>query len=213
MESVNKYCKNREVIGGDHNSFKLAMDLLHIAAAEGDDEKLKELLESTSEHTENESESDKEYEPVPKWNSFINKRDNRGLSPLQIAVLEGHFQAAKVLVSEGANIYRCSGRKRTLRPLHFCVLALANSSKCDSAPFLDLFLQAKANLFDLDRQKRTVFHIAALHGALSCLSFLAEYTKSKELEEAQLNDDASNPSTTTLFSAALSQTGFTLNVL
>ena len=178
---------------------------LHAAAAEGDHEKLKVLLMETVDDSDDESDSDQEYEePKRKWKDVINKRDCRGLSALQIAVLGGHFCAAEVLLAEGATITRCSAKKRNLRPLHFCVLALATSSQNDCVTFLDLFLRSGADLFDTDRQKRTIFHISALLGAVTCLNFLAEYSKQKEEESEQTDFGFSG----SILSNLLSQTGF-----
>jgi ankyrin repeat protein len=187
------------------------MDLfpLHAAAAVGDHERLRSLLSLTvkvkSDLSDDDSDSDEEFESSNKsWKEMINKRDGRGLSSLQIAVLRGHVEAAKVLVSEGALISRCSVKKRIIRPLHFCVLCILSpeeSIRNSSAPLLKLFLGTDSDVdpLETDRRKRTVFHLSALYGATACLDFLASHVK----EIPQDPDFFSEP----LLPLALSQKG------
>ena len=85
---------------------------LHVAAACGDLEKLKELLQedTESENGENsEDDEDGDSNKVNTWREKIDKRDSRGVSPLQIAVLGGFQECASYLLEAGANISSCFG--------------------------------------------------------------------------------------------------------
>ena len=84
---------------------------LHVAAACGDLEKLKELLQedTESENGENSEDDDDDFNKVNTWREKIDKRDSRGVSPLQIAVLGGFLECASYLLEAGANISSCFG--------------------------------------------------------------------------------------------------------
>ena len=153
---------------------------LMVAAAAGDEEQVRMLLNSTS--TANTvGVNDYDYEGRTALHLAANKgllgmsqllvelnaqptaKDNDQRTPLQAAVLKGHYDVAKLLRSSGATLgwdeFTASGE-------------LCEAAKRGNLEKLDVMLQCGAQINAADYDRRTCLHLAASTGANKVVEFL-----------------------------------------
>jgi len=115
------------------------------AAALGKVERLRELLDADS--------------------AMVNSFSSDGMTPLGLACFFGQPDAARLLMSHGANVNTASRNTMKVAPIHAAVAG-------KNAEVIDLILSSGADVNAKQQQGWTAIHSAAMHGDLALLEKL-----------------------------------------
>ncbi|WIA10571.1 hypothetical protein OEZ85_010758 [Tetradesmus obliquus] len=152
--------------------------LLHDAAAAGDVESLKQLLEQRTSHLQQQMDVDgegpAEEQLLPNDDPYLQAKDQNECTPLHIAILQGHVECAQLLVQAQASVsVDCDG----CPPLHMATCTGALPGREDAALQLaKLLLEAGADSIQRDDCGRLALHWSAELGLAEVCQLLLQAT-------------------------------------
>jgi protein-serine/threonine kinase len=100
------------------------------------------------------------------WNNFFQHRSLDDWTALHWASNNGHFDAVKILIENGANLEAKTTFGRT--PLHLC-------SMRGQIDIIKILLENKANVSSVDKEFNTPVHYACEHGYLEIVKILLDF--------------------------------------